>query len=201
MSGFRPNSTFELENPNNYKIYKDQEVPIQGRKFTDPLFPPDSNSLLGKNADGTFIDPETQKHKSINPEVIEWKRSTDIFAEPQIYEGIISMEDVKQGNIPMSYFLSALSSMCEFPRLISNIILSKETNEDGIYQVLLFIDGEYQIVLLDDYFPCIKGTNILYFARPNSFELWVLLLEKAWAKVNGGYANILSGWSSEVLEL
>ena len=198
MSGFRPSSTFELNNPNNYKIFKDQEVPIQGRKFTDPLFPPDSNSLLGKNLDGTFIDPENEKHQIINPENIEWKRSTEIFAEPQLYEGTISMDDVKQGSIQISYFLSALSSMCEFPRLISNIILSKETNEDGIYQVLLFIDGEYQIVLLDDYFPCIKGTNLLYFSKPNSFELWVLLLEKAWAKVNGGYANILSGWSSEV---
>ena len=75
MSGFRPSSPFELNNPNNYKIFKDQEVPIQGRKFTDPLFPPDSNSLLGKNLDGTFIDPENEKHQILNPENIEWKRS------------------------------------------------------------------------------------------------------------------------------
>ena len=201
MSGFRRSTPFELDNPNNYKIYKDQELPIEGRNFTDPLFPPNENSLLGKNKEGEFIDPEMQKNKLINPEEIEWKRSSEIFAEPQIYEGTISMEDVKQGNIKTSYFLSALSSMCEFPRLISNIILTKQTNEDGFYQVLLYIDGEYQIVFLDDYFPCIKGTNILYFARPNSFELWVLLLEKAWAKINGGYANILTGWPSEVFRV
>jgi len=196
--GFRKKESYEFDNPNNYKIFKNQEIPEAGINFIDPLFPPNDNSLLGKTPEGKFIDAEIGKNPIIDPKEIEWKRASEIFPEPQIFEGIISIDDLKQGKIGNCYFLSALAAMCEFPRLISDIILTKQTSDDGIYQVLMFIDGEHQIVFLDDYFPCIKGTNVLYFAKPNSFELWTLLLEKAWAKVNGGYANIVSGWASEV---
>ena len=46
-----------------------------------------------------------------------------------------------------------------------------------------------------------QRNKVLYFAKPNSFELWTLLLEKAWAKVNSGYANIISGCASEVFRV
>ena len=196
---FKKNASFQFDNKKKFKIYKDQEEPKTGELFTDPLFPPDENSLLGKTKEGNFIDPEAGKRAYIvNPDDIEWKRSTEIFAEPQLYEGTITVDDIKQGKIGNCYFLSAIAAMCEFPRLISQTILSTDVSPDGIYQILMFIDGEFQIVYVDDYFPCIKGTNVLYFAKPNSFELWVILLEKAWAKVNGGYANIISGWPSDV---
>lgn len=38
-----------------------------------------------------------------------------------------------------------------------------------------------------------KGTKNPKFAKPNGQEIWVMLLEKAWAKVNGGFANIVGG--------
>ena len=196
---FSKKASHQFDNSKKFKIYRDQKTPEEGTKFTDPLFPPNENSLLGKNEKGEFLDPEAGKRSIIlNTNDIEWKRAQDIFAEPQLYEGIISIDDIKQGKIGNCYFLSAIAAMCEFPRLISQTIISKDVSEDGFYQVLMFIDGEFQIVYLDDYFPCIKGTNILYFAKPNSFELWVILLEKAWAKVNGGYLNIISGWPCDV---
>ena len=34
---------------------------------------------------------------------------------------------------------------------------------------------------MDDYFPCSKKTRVPIFAKPNGPELWVMLLEKAWA--------------------
>ncbi len=51
-------------------------------------------------------------------------------------------------------------------------------------------------MILDDYFVVRKGTNTHKFAAPNGEELWVRLIEKAWAKVNQGYANIV-GWQSK----
>ena len=91
-----------------------------------------------------------------------------------------------------------MAALCAYPGLISDIFLTREYNPKGYYKLRLFIDGEYQIVYLDDYFPCVKDTNVPYFAKPNTFELWAMLLEKAWAKVNHGYANILSGWPCDV---
>ena len=63
------------------------------------------------------------------------------------------------------------------------------------------IEGQWAIVLLDDYFPCSKKTRVPIFAKPNGPELWAMLLEKAWAKVNGGYLNITGGFAAEVLSV
>ena len=75
--------------------------------------------------------------------------------------------------------------------MISQLVKTKEQNSQCYWEIILFIDGRLQIVVVDDYVPVIKDTNDLYFSKPNNKELWVVLLEKAWAKVNGGYANII----------
>lgn len=43
-----------------------------------------------------------------------------------------------------------------------------------------------------------KGTNIPYFLKENNFNIWPLLLEKAWVKVNNNYQNALSGWPNDI---
>ena len=46
------------------------------------------------------------------------------------------------------------------------------------------------IVVIDSYFPVDANQNELIFAKPNGKELWVLILEKAWAKLAlGAYKN------------
>jgi Calpain family cysteine protease len=51
----------------------------------------------------------------------------------------------------------------------------------------------------DDYFPCDPVTGQPAFTHCNGPELWVMLLEKAWAKVHGGYLSIEGGVSCDVL--
>lgn len=57
--------------------------------------------------------------------------------------------------------------------------------------------------MVDDYFPTKKEkdkkTLLPAFTRANGPEMWVLLLEKVWAKINGGYDRIIGGLSTEVL--
>ena len=67
-----------------------------------------------------------------------------------------------------------------------------------MYQVQLFIEGEFKTITIDDYFPCIEGTNVYFFTRPSNFEIWPILIEKAWAKVNGGYLNIINLWPGDL---
>ena len=179
-------------------VFLGQAKPDPKSQFTDPYFPPNENSLLATDKLGSPIDPQEGKSE-INPAEIEWRRAKDIFPEPHLFENDISVNDVRQGKIGNCYFLSSLAALCEFPVLISDIFITKDYNLNGIYELQLYIDGEKQIVYLDDYFPCIKDTNVPYFAKPNSFELWVMLLEKAWAKINGGYANIVAGWPCDVM--
>jgi len=54
-------------------------------------------------------------------------------------------------------------------------------------------------VIIDDYIPC-KGTgNSVAFAKSNGAELWVILLEKMWAKIHGCYDRIAGGLEYETI--
>jgi hypothetical protein len=56
--------------------------------------------------------------------------------------------------------------------------------------VTLRIGGLIQEIVVDDYVPVNKNGEPI-FCQPNKNEFWVPILEKAWAKVNGSYANII----------
>lgn len=54
---------------------------------------------------------------------------------------------------------------------------------------------------MDDYFPCVKNNKGFRpsFTRANGNELWVMILEKAWAKIHGSYSQIEAGFTRECL--
>ena len=52
-------------------------------------------------------------------------------------------------------------------------------------------------IIVDDYFPYYPKKARPAFSQSKDNELWVLLLEKAWAKVNGNYENTIKGYVSE----
>lgn len=60
------------------------------------------------------------------------------------------------------------------------------------------IDGVWEEILLDDMIPVDHYNEPLY-NRTKSGELWVILLEKAWAKIFKGYQNIVGGLTREAL--
>lgn len=180
------------------KAFLNQTSPSYGGKWKDDLFPPNENSLLGKDLSGNPIDPIEFDKNNLDPGEIEWKRAKEIFPKPYLFEEEISTKNIRPGKMANCYFMSAVAALTRYPGLISKIFLTKEYNKDGFYKLLLFIDGEFQVVFVDDYFPCLKGTSVPYFSKTNSFEMWFMLLEKAWAKVNGGYVNIISGYPRDV---
>ena len=172
--------------------------------FIDETFPPNENSLLSKNSKGEYNDRangayyEMMLNYLYPPSNHQWKRVRDIKkGEWKLFEGKIEFEDVKQGSLGDCYFLSAISALTKYPNLLIEKFRTTKYTDIGYYEVVLFVDGEWQIVFVDDYYP-IDGDEFP-FAKPNNNELWAILLEKAWAKVNGGYSNIIGGIVSEVL--
>ena len=97
------------------------------------------------------------------------------------------------------YFLSALSAIAEFPKRIADLFLTKEANKAGCYAMRFIVNGEYKEVIVDDYFPYDPKLKGPAFSRAKGNELWVLLLEKAWAKLNGNYENTISGLVHDAL--
>lgn len=71
-----------------------------------------------------------------------------------------------------------------------------------MYCVSLCVNGIWEKVTIDDAFPCKKTKQGKYrpiFSFSKSSEIWHMLLEKAWAKVHGGYFNTIGGTSREAL--
>lgn len=60
----------------------------------------------------------------------------------------------------------------------------------GIYMINLYVNGLRTPVIIDDFIPVWPHNNEPIFARSKREDLWVLLLEKAWAKLHGTYSRI-----------
>jgi hypothetical protein len=134
-----------------------------------------------------------------------WKRPQDVYGEGNyvIYDNP-GPADVKQGRCGDCYFLASLSAIAETPDRIKKIFLTNEVNEAGCYAVSLYINGEKRTVVVDDYFPYDGETKTWAFSQPSETkerrnEIWVLILEKAWAKVYGNYQRIEAGLAGEAM--
>lgn len=157
--------------------------------FEDQEFRPGEQALMGYSVD----EKERQRMGRYH-----FERSDVYFdADIKVYNNL-SSQDILQGELGDCYFLAAISSIAEHPDRLKRIILCKENKGDGIYAVALCLNGVWEEVLLDDYAPC-RSDNKLAFNSSKFNELWVVLLEKAWAKVHGGYLNIEAGLTREAL--
>jgi calpain-15 len=88
--------------------------------------------------------------------------------------------------------------MAERPALIRRLFITKEYNKWGIYKMRLCKNGEWTVVTVDDYIPCYYNGGPM-FSRAQGDELWVLLLEKAYAKLHGNYYSLRYGFTSHGL--
>ena len=97
-------------------------------------------------------------------------------------------------------FNFCIYEISQYPKLLVNNdklensinIIHKYDADIGYYEFKLFIDGEYQLVILDDYVPYDDDFEDISFAKTSKNYYWVSLLEKAFAKVLGSYSNIVN---------
>lgn len=92
--------------------------------------------------------------------------------------------------------MCSLGSLAEMPHLVDRLFITKKYNEEGLYRLKLCKNGEWMEITLDDYFPCSEEGGPI-FSRSNGNELWVLLIEKAYAKAHGNYYTLRGGFANE----
>ena len=196
--------------PSEKNIYRDQQIYKGNTPWTDPLFPAEKKSLCPFDSKGWVLPEDVWDSDVDGWEKIKWCRAEEIFdsANFNVFEirsktdkHKISANDIQQGSIGDCYFLSVIGSLCNIylkngEKLIEDLFLHNKQTKEHVYGVYIFINGVWELVLVDDYFPYI-GSNFKQFAFASSQgnELWVSILEKAWAKVNGCYAKIGCGGS------
>ena len=201
---FNPNASIA----NCTEYYKNQSPGSDDSPFIDDLFPHTPETVFGK-LNGTFTDPN-KKRRDLNlnkinftEDEIEWKRAREIWGNDiSIFKKYIQLDDIKLGSLPDAYIIAVLSSMAEFPLLILQLFKTIELpKEEKAIEIGMRIDGIWKIVCVDDYFPVYKGTGKPVFSDAPNGAIWGVLLEKAWAKVNGGYANIINGYPKDIFDV
>lgn len=73
-------------------------------------------------------------------------------------------------------------------------------NYFGIFHFRFWHFGKFIDVVVDDQLPTKDGKELIYNKSTDKNEFWSALLEKAYAKLYGGYSNIEGGFSSEAYE-
>jgi calpain-15 len=159
----------------------------QNLSFLDVSFPP---------CDGALYEPGTQPN---NPPPIIWRRPKDFLKDDakdgkiQLYSDGIHASDIKQGALGDCWFLAALAALTEFHSTVEELLSNCVVNDDGVYEVVCWKNGKQTSVIIDDWFPCNPTTGKPVYSHTNGNELWVLILEKAWAKLHGSYQRIEQG--------
>ena len=177
------------------KYFNNQKHYSSNKAFTDISFPPDIDSILGKNVNDQVKD--AYKYSTDYQEVIyntSWRRLSDLFPTSNLFD---SENEVKivQGSLGDCYFISVLIGLSNNPFWIKRLFSTQAVSGKGYYEVRLFIAGEWQKVIIDDFIPVVEEEPIFLSVAGNC--LWPFLLQKAWAKVNRGYLNSEEGLSSE----
>ncbi|KAL0955338.1 hypothetical protein HGRIS_004221 [Hohenbuehelia grisea] len=155
------------------------------------------------------------------------QRVTEIFDNPQLFNGRASSNDIIQGSIGNCWLLSALAVMATFNGLIENFCVAHD-REVGVYGFVFFRDFTWVTVVVDDLLymsipkfeelssqekqlyhgdkqrynnQARKGPDCLSFARSATENVtWVSLIEKAYAKLHGDYLSLDGGYPSEAIE-
>ena len=151
-------------------------------QFIDPSFPPEDSSIHNKL--------KTPKFPLAKRPV--WKRPSEFMKNPQLFNKGIDPNDINQGLLGDCWFLASIASLAENPALIQRLFITKKYNIQGLYQLKICKNGEWVKVTIDDYFPWYPNGGPM-FTQGTGDEIWVLLLEKAYAKLHGNYWEIKGG--------
>jgi calpain-15 len=125
---------------------------------------------------------------------LKWKHYTQLttIKNPQLFQDGIDPNDILQGGLGNCYFLSALACLAEYPNLIQRLFEYADI-ETGYFLIWLCIDGAWKLYEIDGNIVVNPQGDQPYFTRSKQGELWVVLIEKAYAKAYGSFENIIGG--------
>ncbi|VFQ64036.1 unnamed protein product [Cuscuta campestris] len=117
-----------------------------------------------------------------------------------LHNGSCVWEQGTEGRLGDCWFLSAVAVLTEVSR-ISEVIITPEYNEEGIYTVRFCIQGEWVPVIIDDWIPCESPGKPAFATSRKKNELWVSILEKAYAKLHGSYEALEGGLVQDAVDV
>ncbi|CAG9329641.1 unnamed protein product [Blepharisma stoltei] len=192
-------------------------LPKGNASFRDPDFGPEQEKQ------GAFCLYWNGSPPSSNyppPEEIKWLSPKEWLPNPCFFNDDISSNDVMQGSLGDCWFIGALSVLATKDELlrgsITNLSSAKQiTGENalgisngvyppifhnfskkGLYVIKFFKDCRWRWVIIDDRLPVfseIGEVKFIFGHCKDNNELWVSLIEKAYAKLHGCYEALNGG--------
>ncbi|OWF55497.1 Calpain-B [Mizuhopecten yessoensis] len=156
---------------------------------------------------GLYVDDEFPLHVALpkgdpNGRNLEWKRPTEIRDNPVLFSDGTSKYDIGQRSIGTCWFLAMVTNIADKPTLLRQVIPSDaypvgRSTYDGVFHCRFWRYGVWEDVYIDDYLPIVYGTTV-YGAHSDTDEneMWVALLEKAFARSYGSYEAVTGGQSA-----
>ncbi|XP_045835744.1 calpain-13 [Meles meles] len=164
----------------------------RGLPFEDETFPAENSSIGLRLLQGKDLSS------------LRWMRPKDILnrkLEPHfILEGA-SRFDIQQGKAADCWFLAALGSLTLNRQHLQKILMDQSFSHQyaGIFRFRFWQCGQWVEVVVDDRLPILEKEYLFVRPRSNDQEFWPCLLEKAYAKFHGSYANLHYGFLPDSL--
>ena len=151
-----------------------------------------------------FVDDEFEKLTSLSVEDIVvddriiWLRPNQIgngnlfynHSDPKPNDVLLSdsIYDEKY-NDTISEVASIMSVMTIRSDYLQSLFIMYNANA-GVCAVKLYRNCKEEVIVIDDYIPCLENSNTPLFIYSNNGDCWVPLLLKALAKVHGSYLRV-----------
>ena len=198
------------QNLENFFIFSKNNIPFEflsqneinkklkelNAKFIDIEFPPIDESIINKeynlninilNLD--YIIHWRRPEEFINNEIIESLTENNNILRVFKRDKDPEPNDIRQEILSFSFLDSCISALTEKYNLIKRLFITNIYNENGLYKVKLCINGQWKNIIIDDYFPCIP-CSLPIVSNCQGNELWLLILQKALAKLFDSYYNL-----------
>jgi len=145
-----------------------------GKAFKDISFPPGKDSIGGED-----------KH------VKKWRRASELGGKNSVlFDDSAVSSDVVQGELGDCYFLGALAVVANRYRLFRNLFIPTGISHLGLHTLQFYKDGRWRLMTVDDMIPCGGNGQPCYGRNRDKHEYWVVIAEKAYAKMHHSYHNM-----------
>lgn len=150
-----------------------RECVRDGRPWEDPHFPPPPGETW------------------LRPAEIFGHGNYTLFAEDGVPAGGVSLS---VGHLGDGWLLGALAALAARPTLLQRLFVSVRGRDHGVYTLQIYVGEAWVPLTIDDRLPCDASGAPLCAVSGHTGELWLPLIEKAWAKLLGGYAHLSRGF-------
>ena len=133
---------------------------------------------------------------------MEWLRPQEIVNDPDYFKDNALTGDVALGKLGTGYFLSAVAMLAASSdsNLLEDLFGSgvDDFKKYGVYTCRFYKNGQWVDIITDTRLPCCNMSPV-YSRCADDRELYLPLLEKAYAKLHGTYESLNRGSIAEAL--